>query len=208
MAQAAWQHTAAMFLIRWLIALVIFATILPLSWTILVDTWGQVRGLMPHGGAIAIGIAAGIAWIIWRKPNWLLHTLVHEGCHAIACLLLGVKIHNFQASDGKGGVVIHSRTDPIRTTIIALAPYTLPLLLGIVLLLRWAIRDPAWAPWLSGLAGFFYVDHLHGLYHNIRLNFWGKQADLSRASKPLSIAAISSALCLTTAFTLWVLYEA
>ena len=130
-----------------------------------------------------------------------------EACHAIACILLGVRIHNFQATDGDGGAVIHDKTDPLRTIIIALAPYTLPLLLAPVLIARSLIGPGTGEMILTGVAGFLLVQHLHGLYHNVRLNFWGRQADLTRAGKLLSIGVIASCLCVVLAWWLHVIYK-
>jgi hypothetical protein len=192
-----------MFMIRWLIAAIMVVTVVPWSAQLVLDTWRHFQvGDIAHQLWIAGGFVAGILWIIWRRPNWLIHTFIHEACHALACLLLGVRIRNFQASDGKGGKVVHDKVDALRGTIIALAPYTLPLVL--LPLLLWRAFN-GHLPWLSGLVTFFWVYHLHGLYHNVRLNFWGKQADLSKAGKPLSIAAIATALFLVTAWTLRIL---
>lgn len=165
-----------------------------------------VDGLPPYPAALGIGLACGVALILWKKPNWLIHTLIHEACHAIACVLLGVRVHNFQATDGKGGAVIHDKTDPLRTIIIALAPYTLPLLMAPVLIIR-TLMDPGRAEMIvTGFVGFLLTDHLHGLYHNVRLNFWGKQADLTRAGKLLSIGVIASCLFLVLAWWLHAVY--
>ena len=194
-----------MFVIRWVIALVIFCSVLPWSVHLLEQTWQQ-RNFMPtHGLAVLSGLFLGIALVFWKKPNWLIHTLIHESAHAIACLMLGVRIRNFQASDGKGGMVVHDKTGPVRSTIISLAPYTLPLILIPLFIAHLFIQDAHYRLVLSGLICFAFVHHVHGLYHNIRLNFWGKQADLSKAGKPLSIACISSCLALVTAWTLRVL---
>lgn len=188
-----------------MIALLILCAILPWSLHILVDSW-QHRLFQPADGlAILIGLFAGVVLMFWKKPNWLIHTLIHESAHALACLLLGVRIRNFQASDGKGGMVVHDKTGPIRSTIISLAPYTLPLVLIPLFITHYFTSDRQTLLILSGFISFAYVHHLHGLYHNVRLNFWGKQADLSKAGKPLSIACISSCLALVTAWTIRVL---
>ncbi len=197
-----------MFIVRWIIALLIMCSIMPWSIDILADNWKQRYFVPINGFSVLVGLLFGIALVLWKKPNWLIHTFVHESAHAIACLFLGVRIRNFQASDGKGGVVVHDKTGPVRSTIISLAPYTLPLTLIPLFVLHWFMTNPNYLTILSGFISFAYVHHLHGLYHNIRLNFWGKQADLSKAGKPLSIACIISCLALVTAWTIKVLSNA
>ena len=194
-----------MFIMRWIIALIICCTVLPWSVHLLDQTWQQRHFVPTHGLAVLSGLFLGIALVFWKKPNWLIHTLIHESAHALACLLLGVRIRNFQASDGKGGMVVHDKTGPIRSTIISLAPYTIPLILIPLFIIDVFLRDPTHVLIMSGLISFAYVHHLHGLYHNVRLNFWGKQADLSKAGKALSIACICSCLALVSAWTIRVL---
>ena len=194
-----------MFLIRWLIAAVIVCTVLPWSLHILSNNWDQHYFLPRDGIAVIVGAALGVLLVFAKKPNWLIHTLIHESAHALACLFLGVRIRNFQASDGKGGAVIHDKTGPVRGTIISLAPYTLPLILIPLFIIHIFISDPWYHVLMSGLISFAYVHHLHGLYHNVRLNFWGKQSDLAKAGRPLSIACIASCLALVTAWTIKVL---
>ena len=155
-----------------------------------------------HPQATAIGAGVGVALILWRKPNRLVHTLIHEACHAILCLVLCVPVRSFQASDGNGGQVVHDKTDPLRTILICLAPYTLPLLLAP------ALVASSWVPGgelrrvLAGLIALLYIHHLQGLFRNVRLNFWGTQADLSKAGKVLSLVSIATVLMLVTNWTL------
>jgi hypothetical protein len=95
----------------------------------------------------------------------------------------------------------------VRATVIALAPYTLPVLLAPVLVLRIFAPEPSiWRATLAAAAGFFFVHHLHGLWHNVRLNFWGRQADLAKAGRPLSAVVISGVLCLVLTWWLDVLW--
>lgn len=156
--------------------------------------------------ATAVGAGIGLALILWRKPNRLIHTLIHEVCHAILCLLLLVPVRGFQASDGQGGQVIHDKTDPLRTILICLAPYTLPLLLAPALIANHWIDEPQQASILAGIIAFLYLHHVQGLVRNVRLNFWGKQADLTKAGKVLSLVAIPTVLLLVTDWTLRVLW--
>ena len=194
-----------MFIIRWVIAAIILCSVLPWSFHILQQSWDGRYFLPRDGLAVLIGIALGIGLIFLKKPNWLIHTLIHETAHVIACLLLGVRIRNFQASDGKGGAVVHDKTGPIRGTIISLAPYTLPLVLIPLFIVHVFVTDPWHHVFMSGLISLAFVHHLNGLFHNVRLNFWGKQSDLAKAGRPLSIACILSCLALVTAWTISVL---
>lgn len=135
------------------------------------------------------GLGLVLAWI--RRPNAFLHTAIHETCHALVATLLGVRVRDLRISQGRGGMVVHDRTDPIRSTLIALAPYCLPLLLGPVLIARWWWPDP---PWLTGLGAWLVIQHLHGLWYNVRQNFFGQEADLTRIGKLLSLVLIVTCL--------------
>ena len=142
-----------------------------------------------------------------EKPNWLIHTLIHEACHALMCIIFFVKIHDFRATHGQGGVVAHDKTDPLRHLFILLAPYTIPLVLGPLLLARWYWADhPSAMPWLQAACAWAIIHHLHGLYHNIRINFWGKDADLTKAGKPLSVVVIATVLLATLGLTARVIW--
>lgn len=177
--------------VRTLLGAALAVLVLPACTTLL---WAELTDLHappPHPWALGLGAALGSALVWWRRPNWLVHTLIHESCHALVATLLGVRVRAFQATDGQGGAVIHAKVDPLRTTLIALAPYLLPLLLAPALLARVLVAAPGTAAMTLHLAiGFLTVHHLHGLYHNVRLNFWGRQADLTRAGKLLSLVAI------------------
>ncbi|NRA37769.1 MAG: M50 family metallopeptidase [Planctomycetes bacterium] len=194
-----------MFLIRWVVAAIIVCVVFPYCLDTLASTWQRSSFIPSELVAVLAGSGLAIAMIFWKKPNWLIHTIIHESAHAIACFILRVKIRNFQASDGKGGVVVHDKTGPIRSTIISLAPYTIPLVLIPLFIATWFIDGERAQMTLSGCISFAFIHHLHGLFHNIRLNFWGKQADLTKAGRILSIVCIASCLVLVTAWTLKVL---
>jgi len=195
--------------LRLILGILALLFVLPACATVTARVALGTHGPPAAGGALLIGVLLAAALVWWRRPNWLIHTAIHEACHALFCVLLGVRIRSFQATDGRGGAVIHSRVDPVRTTLIALAPYVWPLLLTPVLALRWWVDGPgAGRVLLTFLCGFLAVHHLHGLYHNVRLNFWGRQADLTRAGKVLSLAAIASAHCLWAAAWLAVVFHA
>lgn len=191
-------------LLKTLIAVLLAFSLLPFSFWLMWEAWSGRSGILPSQDPwwLVGGLAVGILLVLWRRPNALIHTTIHELCHALFCLLLGVRVTSFRVSDGSGGAVGHEQVDPLRGTLISIAPYTLPLLLAIGLLLHWWIASP----WLSALVGFLYIHHLHALYYNITLNFWGKQSDLAKVGRPLSAVLISSALFLSTWWTIRMLY--
>ncbi|TVR16335.1 MAG: hypothetical protein EA401_01555 [Planctomycetota bacterium] len=189
-----------------IVAILLAITLLPWSFWLLVHAWTAAPGIFPPVDTwwVIAGVVCSVPLVVWQRPNAFIHTTVHECCHALLCLCLGVRVTSFMVSDGQGGAVGHERVDPLRSTIISIAPYTLPLLVVPLLIIRqWVITDPGWPRGLlSGMIAFFYVHHLHALYYNVRLNFWGRQADLVKVGRPLSAVLIASALFL---FTWWVL---
>lgn len=194
--------------VRLVIGVTLAIVVLPWCFALLWYRIGLAYGTPFHPWSLLIGLAVASALVWWRKPNWLIHTLIHESCHAVVCVLLRVKITAFQATDGQGGAVIHRKVDPLRTTLIALAPYTLPLLLAPVLVLRHITPAPSTlAMVLNFLVGFLTVHHLHGLYHNVRINFWGRQADLTRAGKVLSLVVITGVHALLAAWWVAVIWR-
>ncbi|MBA2480662.1 MAG: hypothetical protein H0V44_08370, partial [Planctomycetes bacterium] len=95
----------------------------------------------------------------------------------------------------------------LRASLIALAPYTLPLVLVPLLAGRWFAPEGALRSLLSALAVVAYVTHLTALVHNIRLNFRDPTGDLALVGRPLAIIAIVCALILVTAGTIVVLWR-
>lgn len=189
--------------LRLAVGIVLALTLLPWSASVLAEAWLRTRGHAADPLAVGGGLAAALALVWWRRPNWLVHTTIHELAHVAASLALLVRIRAFQTTDGAGGAVLHDRVDPLRTTMIALAPYTLPLLLAPALAARWVVDEPGWPRTaLSAACGFLLVHHLHGLWHNVRLNIRGRQGDLARAGRVLSLVAIASVLLLVLAWWL------
>jgi hypothetical protein len=144
-----------------------------------------LSGLPQDPAHAAAGVVLGAALVWWRRPNWLVHTTIHEACHALVCVLLLVPVRRFQVSDGQGGAVLHDRVDWLRTTLIAIAPYTVPLLLGPALVAQ-ELVPRGWRPLASFAVGLLAVHHVHALWHNVRLNFRGRQSDLARVGRALS----------------------
>lgn len=197
--------------IRLLAAAGLAVAALPSCWELLRRSWLALPWPPSDALPLAVGAAAGILVVLWRRPNWLIHTIIHELCHVVACILLLVGFYplSFRASNGRGGSVEHARTDPVRGTLIQIAPYTLPLLLAPALLVRQFIPLPApWPEALGAAIAFLYAHHLQALYHNVRLNISGDQADLVKVGRPLALVLIAAALLLVTAWTLRVLARA
>jgi hypothetical protein len=195
-------------LVRLLIAIALAIGLGPICFDVL--HWAA-RGLvwpLPDAAATVGGGGLGLLFMLWRKPNWFIHTAVHELCHLIMCLVVFVRPVGISVTDGRGGAVEHIETGPIRSTLIQIAPYTLPLLMAPVLITRQFIitaPDP-WRHLLSALVAFLWVTHLQALYHNIRLNVSGDQADLVKVGRPLSFVLIALSLLLISAWTLRVLW--
>jgi hypothetical protein len=172
--------------------------------------WSVARSLdgPPQDAAhLAAGVALGLGLVWWKRPNWLVHTTIHETCHALVCLLLLVPVRSFQVSDGRGGAILHDRTDWLRTMLIAIAPYTLPLLLVPALL----VQEHGPAGWRAGATfavGLLAVHHLHGLWHNVRLNFLGRQGDLARVGRILSLVLIAGGLLAVAVAVMRALWDA
>jgi Peptidase M50B-like len=190
---------------NFLIAPMVGALLLPLSWYALGFAAHQWRWPPPDDGALVIGVLLALTLLAWRKPHYLLHTWLHESAHALMCLALGVRVRSFSASDGQGGAVGHAPTGPIRTTLILIAPYVLPLLAAPVLLARYLCDAGTTRMTLTAASGFFLVLHAHDLWLNIRLNAFGSHADIPRIGHILALVLILSGMGLLAASALFVL---
>jgi hypothetical protein len=157
---------------------------LPLLARWVLGIWSGLVGPPQDALQLALGVGLGAR---------LVHTTIHEACHALVALLLLVPVRSFQVSDGQGGAVLHDRVDWLRTTIIAIAPYTLPLLL-VPAMIAQEFAAPSWRPAATFAVGLLGVHHLHALWHNVRLNFLGRQSDLARCGRLLSLVLIAGGL--------------
>ncbi len=191
-----------------LVAVALAAALGPICFDVLQWAAKVVVWPLPDSVASIAGAAVGLLFLFWRKPNGFVHTAVHELCHFITCLLVFVRPTGISITDGRGGAVEHIETDPIRSTLIQIAPYTLPLLLTPVLIVRqFIVIEPGpWRHALSAAVAFFAITHLQALYHNIRINISGEQADLVKVGRPLSFVLIALALMLVAAWTIRVLW--
>ena len=157
--------------------------------------------------AAAIGLGFGLAIALVMRPTWFIHTWLHENCHLEMCMLFWLRIEQFQASSGNGGSVVHQQVDPVRTTIIALAPYTLPLLLLPLALARYFVPAGPWRQVLTALVVCAAIHHVVSVFHNVRTNFWPANGDLAVAGRFLSLVVISEILLLLASGLIWLLWS-
>jgi hypothetical protein len=193
--------------LRLLLALLVVLGGLPLCLDTLLRTI-DARHRVPEDPLwLAIGLMAGLALVFTRRPNWFLHTMLHEASHLLMARMLGVRVHRFMASDGSGGEVQHAAVGPLRSALISLAPYTVPLVLGPLLIAR-ALTPEGWPRCvLSALCAVAFITHLTGLVHNIRLNLRDPAGDLAKVGRPLALASIACVLLLVTAWSIAVLWD-
>jgi hypothetical protein len=170
--------------------------VVPWCWQVLVRTWHSVAGPPAEEPALFTGLVLGLLLALWRRPNLLLHTWLHETAHALMCLLLFVRVGAIHATAGQGGEVRHEPVGPLRAVPILIAPYLLPLVLGPVLLARWLTPEGPLRTGLSFACGVALCMHLHGLALNLRLNTNGPDADIPRVGHLLASALIAASLLL------------
>lgn len=194
-------------MVRLLLALLAGLLVVPLCVDVLLRTIAVRRHAPEDPIWVAAGLIGGVVLIFTRRPNWLVHTILHETCHLLACVLLGVRVHRIEASDGRGGVVEHAPVGPLRTLLIALAPYVVPLVLAPLLLARWLTPEGPARGLLSFLAAVAYVTHLTGVIHNVRLNLRDPKGDLAAVGRPLALLLILAMGMLVTALAIRVLWE-
>jgi hypothetical protein len=194
------------------LAAVLAITALPWCWMVLQGAWQQAFTLTREPWpadplAVGCGVLAGVCLMVWKRPNWFVHTAIHELCHLLMCMALFVPVNSFRATRGQGGEVTHLRIDALRETLISIAPYTVPLVLLPCLLALHFAPAGHWHELASGCTGFASVHHLNGLFHNVRLNARGKGSDLVKIGRPLSVVLILGTLMLVTAWVITLLGE-
>ncbi len=190
--------------VRLLVALALGAGLGPICFDLLQWSARVIRWPLPDTAATIGGAAAGLLFILWKKPNAFIHTAIHELCHLVICLIVFVRPTGISVTDGRGGAVEHVETGPLRSVLIQIAPYTLPLMMFPFLVTRHFIvttPDP-WRQVLSGAVAFLAITHLQSLYHNIRINLSGEQADLVKVGRPLSFVLIALSMMLVAAWTI------
>lgn len=198
--------------VGWVVAGVLAVVALPWCAHVLAWTWqrhvmGAPRHLPEDPWAVACGLAGAVALMCWKKPDWFLHTLIHEAGHALMCAALWVRISSFHVSRDRGGEVVYERPDALRSALIGIAPYTVPLpLIPALLIVRLAAEGTVWHAAGSALSAFAYLLHLQALWHNLRLNWRGDDSDLVRLGRPLAAVLIVGVLLLVTAWVVGMLW--
>ncbi len=191
---------------RFLLGVVALITLLPAATMALGSVVAERQRAPPDPLWVAGGLLLGMGLMVLRRPNWFLHTLQHEACHLIACWGLGVRVHRLVASDGQGGEVSHSAVGPVRTGIIALAPYVLPLLLAPLLVARALVPEGTARSVLSAGCALAYPLHLVAVFHNVRLNLFDSKGDFAQVGRLFALAVTLGAALLTTAAAVAVLW--
>ena len=195
-------------LIRFALGLVVGVLALPWCLDRLQEVIRQHQHWPQDPWAVGGGAVVGVLALFIGRPSWMLHTLIHELCHAILCWCTGVKVRSFQISDGDGGFVKHDEPGAVRGLFILIAPYTLPLLLAPALVARmWQHYPGSWRVGLSALCAVLFVTHVVGLVRNIRINFWPNDGDLAKVGRFLALVLISCTLILVTTWTIDVLWS-
>jgi hypothetical protein len=194
-------------LVRFALGLLLLCVGMPACLQLLYLTIAAHPGPPQDPWAVAFGLGCGVAIALMLRPTWFFHTWLHENCHLLMCTLFWLRIDQFQASSGNGGVVVHQKVDPFRTTVIALAPYTLPLLLVPLAVARICVPAGPWRQALTAAVVCAAVHHLASVIHNVRSNFWRADGDLAIAGRFLSLVAISEMLVLVTTGVVWVLWR-
>ena len=188
--------------------------VVALPWCVQALVWTWQHDVIPaylhlpqDPWAVGCGVTAAFALVWWKRPNWFLHTLIHEASHALMCAALWVQIRSFRVSRDQGGEVVYDRPDMLRAALIVIAPYTVPLLLIPALLIVRLSADGSILHALgSSLSAFTFLLHLQGLWHNLRLNWRGDDSDLVRLGRPLAGVLIVGVLLLVTAWTIGMLW--
>ena len=192
---------------RLFLAMVAWCTAVPWALQVLRLTIASRHRLPEDPLWVVGGLLVGVFFICWRRPNGLVQTLVHEGCHLLACTFLLVPVHRVTASSGRGGMVEHDHTGWLRSALIALAPYVLPLLLAPLLFARVLTPEGLAREILAAACAAAYPSYLTAIFHNIRLNFWDRQGDLAKVGRLLSLAIILAAALLVTSWAIVVLWD-
>jgi hypothetical protein len=94
----------------------------------------------------SIGVAAYLLLKGFLRKNLdFLESFTHELTHTIVGLTFFQKIHSFQVTDGKGGLMSHSGKLQNNNVFISLSPYCLPIYTFALLIIRlWIASKSLW----------------------------------------------------------------
>lgn len=146
-------------------------------------------------------LAGGVAYylvfgLVWRKYRNLIHTTIHEWLHAFMCMIMFRDVVSVQSTSDQGGVMYHRGDANI---FIALAPYTLPILTYLTLII--ASVMPSAVKWPYILVGFTFFLHMHAFKRQTRLD----QPDLQESGIYRSVVFIATFLPMNIAICLYAL---
>ena len=145
------------------------------------------------GGGVVYYLVFGL---VWRKYRNLIHTTIHEWLHAFMCMVMFRDVVSVQSTSEDGGVMYH-RGDP--NIFIALAPYTLPILTYLTLIIAGVM--PSSVQWPYVLVGFTFFLHMHAFKRQTRLD----QPDLQESGLYRSVVFIATFLPMNVAICLYAL---
>lgn len=146
-------------------------------------------------------LAGGVVYylvfgIVWRKYRNLIHTTIHEWLHAFMCMIMFRDVVSVQSTSEDGGVMYHRGEHNI---FISLAPYTLPILAYLTLIIA-GLMPPA-VKWPYVLVGFTFFLHMHAFKLQTRLD----QPDLQESGIYRSVVFIATFLPMNIAICLYAL---
>jgi len=144
-------------------------------------------------------LAGGAAYylvfgLVWRKYRNLIHTTIHEWLHAFMCMVLFKDVMSVKSTADDGGIMYHGGGSNI---FITLAPYTLPILTYLTLLIAGFM--PAAVKWPYLLVGFTFFMHLHAFKRQTRLD----QPDIQEPGTYRSVVFIATFLPMNVSICLY-----
>lgn len=146
-------------------------------------------------------LAGGVAYYlvfgtVWRKYRGLIHTTIHEWLHAFMCMIMFRDVVSVQSTASDGGVMYHRGESNI---FISLAPYTLPILTYLTLIIAGLVSSSVKWPYV--LVGFTFFMHMHAFKVQTRLD----QPDLQESGIYRSVVFIATFLPMNISICLYAL---
>ncbi|MDD3803017.1 MAG: hypothetical protein PHW02_01350 [bacterium] len=128
-----------------------------------------------------------------RENTLFFETFQHEATHMLFALLSFKKVYKFQATTSDGGEV---KTEDV-TPLIALSPYSIPILAIGVSLLSYVVKEK-YIPFVIAFSGILFMQFLISALKDI---FTMKQPDLSRYSPLVSYPIVIISLLFSVLFS-------